>query len=131
MLWLRNSFGYPMPPRSKAATFSGTIQLDRQEDLNPGGRFFALIKKWKPDDGLITVVERHDRKARTVRFTIQPGSHLIDPRSAPEWTMGEIINRLCFDIDLKGACAGLKWVNLSLRQVAGGQAAGKTAWNAI
>ena len=130
MLWLRDSFGDPMPPR-KAASFSRTVQLDRQEALNPGGRFFELIERWKPDDGLITDVERHDRKARTVRFTIQPGSHLINLRSAPECTMGEIINRLCFDIDLEGACAGLKWVTPSLRQIAGDQAAGKTAWNAI
>lgn len=110
MLWLQDSFGYPMPPL-KAATFSGTVQLDRQEAFNPGGHFFELIAKCQPDYGLITVVERHDRKERIVRFTIQPGSHLIDLRSAPERTLTKIVNRLRLAIDLKGACAELKWVN--------------------
>ena len=64
--------------------------------------------------------EGHYKEEQSVRFAIQPGTHLIDLRSAPGWTINGAVKRLRLDIDSKGSCVDLKLVNPVLGLIAGG-----------
>lgn len=59
------------------------------------------------------------KEEHSVKFTINPGTHLIDLRSAPGWVANGTVKRLRLDIDSKNACLNLKLRNPDLGVIAG------------
>ena len=58
VLWMRDSFGIALTPMM-AATFEETVQVHWRRGMTENARIFQqLVKEWKPDLVVFTVVER-------------------------------------------------------------------------